>query len=442
MKKSNITGWKDVFSFTLTQTLKNKAYRISFLLMFVIAVAAIPLASKFLLNNETAAEGIGEIKKVYVLNNTAFSGVDFTKVSEQEGMGGLVFQMAEGTYDKMLDKIENEENTSVVLNMTEENGMYSLSFVKASKGKVSNADMRFLAAAVQDYFDEYKMETLGITAEQLSLIEAQAELKVYVAAVTGEEIIEVDDSISQGEYWFVYGILFIVLMVNVLASSQIATSVVSDKSSKVLEYLLTSIKPIAILIGKILAMLSAVLIQVIAIILGVFVSNKVTTELFSDGNSVLADLLPKNLFSNLNILNILFCLLLVAIGMIFYAVLAGLAGATVSRIEEASESLTLFTIVNMIGAYIGIGAAGTMVAGGQNAFVYFAYLFPLSSPFILPGAVLLGKANLLFVVGAIILEILVAVLLLKFVTKVYQTLILHNGNKIGLKELFKISKAE
>ena len=54
MKKDSIRGWKDVFTFTLTQTLKSKAYIVSLVIMMVIAMVSMPLMNTFLLNAQLA----------------------------------------------------------------------------------------------------------------------------------------------------------------------------------------------------------------------------------------------------------------------------------------------------------------------------------------------------------------------------------------------------
>jgi ABC-2 type transport system permease protein len=155
---------------------------------------------------------------------------------------------------------------------------------------------------------------------------------------------------------------------------------------------------------------------------------------------MLSQLLPSDLFANINITNMLLCIILVFLGLVFYAVLAGLAGATVSRLEEINEGLTLFTMISLVGVYIGLGAANALMGSGINAFVIFAFLFPLSSPFVLPGAILVGKASLPLIGIAIVLQLTFIMILFSFVARVYETLILHNGNTIKLKQLFHISK--
>jgi ABC-2 type transport system permease protein len=226
-----------------------------------------------------------------------------------------------------------------------------------------------------------------------------------------------------------------------MASTQIANSIVTEKSTRVVEYLLTSVKPLALMVGKIIAMLTAVLIQMIAMVAALFVSNQVSSTFSPDeSESLLSQYLPQHIFQNINLINIILCLLLIVLGIIFYATLAGLAGATVSKLEELSEGLTLFTLTNLVGCYVGLGAANVLMASGMNGYVIFSFLFPLSSAFVLPGAILIGKASIPLVIGAIALQVIFILLLFQFVSKVYETLILHNGNKIKLKDLFKISK--
>ena len=182
------------------------------------------------------------------------------------------------------------------------------------------------------------------------------------------------------------------------------------------------------------------MIQMLSMVAALFVSNKISTALTPENDSLLSQLLPSDLFSNINPLNLLLCIILVFLGMIFYSVLAALAGATVSRLEELNERMTLFTLISLVGVYMGLGAANVLMGSGTNGYVTFTFLFPLSSPFILPGAILVGKAGLSIVFIAIVLELDFIILLFNFVAKIYETLILHNGNTIKVKQLFQLSK--
>ncbi|WP_163192547.1 ABC transporter permease [Clostridium thermarum] len=440
MKKSNITGWKDVFSFTLTQTVKAKSFIISNIVILTLLLVSMPIVNKFT-GNSADDSGVSPVKKVYVNNETNLNGIDFKEVLKDERFSHIIFEDMSKDYETLADHIDKEEQDAVILTLQESEANYALNFVRPSSGPLKESTIRPLADAIFKEFKSLVPKAVGATEDQLAMIRAEVTTKIAMADVSGVEIVKEDTSISQAEYWFVYGILFVVMMTNIMASTQVAYSIVTEKSTKVIEFLLISVKPLAIVVGKVLAMLTAVILEVVAMAAALLVSNKVTASM-SDGasGSILARYIPKDIFQNINIGNLLICLVLIAFGMIFYAVLAALAGATVSKLEEIQEGLTLFTLVNLIGAYVGLGAASVLMASGVNAFVTFSFLFPLSAPFILPGAILVGKVSLPLAVGAIALQILFIILLFNFVAKVYETLILHTGNKIKLKQLIKISK--
>jgi ABC-2 type transport system permease protein len=441
MKKSNITGWKNVFTFTLIQTLKNKTFLISSVLLLVLSLVSMPLISMITNGGKSDVDSKILIKKVYVKNETTFPDMDFQELLKDKRMSHITFEAMKEDYEVISARMADKEKDSIILTIQESKNDYSLNFVTAKEGPVTDSSLNVLQDSVVKQFESLKMKALGIKAEQLSMIHTAVNTKVSMADINGVEIVKEDTSISDSQYWFIYGLLFIVMMVNIMASTQIANSIATEKSTRVIEYLLTSVKPLALMVGKIIAMLTAVLLQMISLVIILVISNKVSqTFSQSNGESVLSQYLPKDIFQNLNIVNIIFCLILIMLGMIFYATLAGLAGATVNRIEDLSEGLILFTFTNLIGVYIAMGAAGVLMAKGVNGFVIFSFLFPLSSPFLLPGAILIGRASFPMAAGAIVIQVLFIMLLFKFVAKVYETLILHNGNKIKIKELIKLSK--
>lgn len=440
MKKSNITGWKDVFSFTFIQTIKSKAFIISFLITLVLSLVSIPLLNMIKGGGNTE-DSPSPIQKVYINNETSLGSIDFKELKDKDKFSHINLETMKGNYEEIAKRIEEKETDSIILTIDEDEAQYSLTFIKSSKGSLKESDLEALSNEVSKQFEIYKRTALGISDEQLNMINAKIDTLVNFADTNGKEIIKEDTSISGAEYGFIYGLLFVLMMITTFASSQIAYSIVTEKSTRVIEYLLTSVRPLAIIVGKVLAMLSTVVIQIVSMLVLVFISNKLTSSLSSgSGKSVLSQYLPENIFGNLTIFNIVLCLIVVILGMIFYAILAGLTGATVSKLEEISEGLKLFTFTNLIGVYIALASCIVLMEAGINGFIIFSFLFPLSSPFILPGAILIGKASLPIVAASIGLQIIFIILLFKFVAKVYETLILHNGNTIKIKELFKISK--
>ena len=438
--KNNITGWKDVYAFTLTQVLKSKAYSFTFAFLVLIVLVSMPLASKLLFSNVEDENAPSPISTVYVNNTSTYKDIDFNDVKDIDAFKDIEFETMNMDYDSMVNHITEEENNSVILNISKENGEYNLHLSMIKGGPIKSSHIEKLGAALLSGFTNARMKSIGVSDSQLTLIQSPVVSKVTMTDINGEEIVDENSSISFAEYWFVYGILFFVMMANMLMGTQVATSIVTEKSTRVVEYLLITVKPLALMVGKVFAMLTATMLQMLAMVGALFISNKISVSYSPESKSLLASLLPGDLFGNITLINLLICIILILLGLVFYAVLAGLAGATVSRLEELNEGLILFTLASLVGVYIGLGAANALMASGTGTFVTFALLFPLSSPFILPGAILVGKSSLLLIGIAIVLQIAFIFILFRFVAGVYETLILHNGNTIKLKELFKISK--
>lgn len=441
MNKSSISGWKDVLSFTFLQTMKSKSFIVSYVIFILIATLSIPVISLLTSNGTNKGDQPSPIQKVYVDNRTDLPEMDFTELQNTNTFRNTAAVTMSEDYDTVSKRIEDSENTSVILTISNTDGVYSLSFVKASSGPVGEGALSALGNELSKQFEANKIKALGITSDQVAMLNAKVDTKVTLLDTDGNPVVKENTTITFSEYWFIYGLWFIVFMVNSIASAQIATSIVTEKSTRVMEYLLISVKPLALIIGKIIAMLSAALLEMVSLVVMVFLSSKVSAAVISGGGEdILSKYLPSNVFDNLNLFNIIMCIAFVLLGLIFYATLAGLAGSTVSRLEELQEGLTLFTFTSIIGAYIGIAAIGTLMGAGNNPFVTFAFLFPLSSPFLIPGALLVGKVSLPIAAGSFALLIVSNILLLRFTAKVFETLILHTGNKIKIKDLVKISK--
>ena len=155
---------------------------------------------------------------------------------------------------------------------------------------------------------------------------------------------------------------------------------------------------------------------------------------------MITEYMTPEMLSSLNFGNIVLGLIVAGFGMILYATLAGLCGATASRMEEAGDSQMLLTFTSLIGFYIGMGASTSLMTAGDNPFVTFALIFPISSAFLLPAALLIGRANTLTAIIAIVVLLLSIIVMFRFVAKVYEALILHNGSRIKMKEVFAMAR--
>lgn len=438
MTRDSIRGWKDVFTFTLVQMVKSKAYIVTMIIMIIMAMVSVPIMNLVMADGIADGSEQSAIEKIYLYNMTVYQNIDLQS-ELTEAYQQIVLEETTEDMEQLQKRIAEDEQNAVALILMEDEQYCYIQFLRSPDGDVTTYELSLLGESVKNAYTKAKVQTLGLTQEQMTFFETSVIASSRIVD-TEDAIVLEDTSISDVEYWFVYGMMFVVLMVCVMGSSQVASSIVQEKSSRIVEYLLTSIRPLALIVGKVLAMLTAVLAQMIVLILAVFISSKIGTVISGTGTNIITEYMTPEMLSSLNIGNIVLGLIVAGFGMILYATLAGLCGATASRMEEAGDSQMLLTFTSLIGFYIGMGASTSLMTSGDNLFVTFALIFPISSAFLLPAALLIGKANAITAIIAIVVLLLSIVLMFRFVAKVYEALILHNGSRIKIKEVFAMAR--
>lgn len=260
--------------------------------------------------------------------------------------------------------------------------------------------------------------------------------------------------------------------------SIVANSIATEKTSRVMELLLTSIRPLAIVIGKVLAMALVSVLQFALIIFVGYASfalsapfgwlgkamtlmkdpdiqnallqaeqmannaavpTGVSTSEFEIAQAM-NDL--KNVFTPFNIVMIVIIFIL---GFLFYSLIAALVGASISRMEDLQAAMSPYAIIGILGMYLSYFPVMFNIdslANGEaavNPVQLFSYYFPISSPFALPSAVMLGSLGTGKTIAAVAILAAFVVLIAIVVSKVYEAIVLHNGNRIKLGDMLKIA---
>ena len=152
-----------------------------------------------------------------------------------------------------------------------------------------------------------------------------------------------------------------------------------------------------------------------------------------------------DIFKNFTPLNIILVFVIFILGFLFFALISALVGASVSRMEDLAAAMQPFSIMCVLGMYLAyfpvIFNAENLADGVNelNPVQVFSYYFPLSSPFALPGAILLGNFNAIQSIIAVVVLAACVVLIAIVVSKVYEAIILHNGNRIKFGDIIKMA---
>jgi ABC-type Na+ efflux pump permease subunit len=106
----------------------------------------------------------------------------------------------------------------------------------------------------------------------------------------------------------------------------------------------------------------------------------------------------------------------IVVGFLTYSVLAGLVAATISRLEDLSTGMALFQVPVIIGW---LGAYLTPMFNNKLVDAIVNYL-PISSPFAVPGNIILGKFSVMESMISLLVLSLTCVGLILYTGKVYK----------------------
>ena len=194
--------------------------------------------------------------------------------------------------------------------------------------------------------------------------------------------------------------MFLFLAV-VLYGTWIAMSVVEEKSSRVMEIILSAASPFELLAGKVLGVGGAALLQFAAMLGAALVAlalqGQVASLVLGDGGGLA---LPKGLTPGiLAVFSVYFVL-----GFLLYAVLFAAAGSLVSRQEDVNQVVLPMTLVATAGYLIGLYASIGLVDAGAIWVVALSWV-PFLAPYMMLGRLDAGTAGPLDVVGSVVLMV-------------------------------------
>lgn len=453
-------GWQKVFGFTLIQYIKTKSFIIGTVIMcLIVALLAVGInILPVLLSDEEEVLGGGEqdptsTSAVYIYDEcNIFTEDDFATMAAL----GLNIKETDVSAADMQKKLETAANEAMILvNAQEFEGEITGYNVKTYYSPDADDDaVDYITAIVAQTVDYRNLLDAGVSPENY----AQTQRSVYTTKVTaGKGEWNVFESAIN---YFVPIVVSLVLFMMIFAYGQIvAQSIATEKTSRVMELLLTSVRPLAVVIGKVLSMGLVCLAQFLlvgmvgGIAFAVSAPFGIGGELMDIMNNVSAVTVEnaeiaaalENTVGNFGILHIILIFAIFILGFAFFALIAALVGASVSRMEDLPAAMQPYSILGVVGMYLAyfpvIGNIESLETGAAsvNGMQIFSYYFPLSSPFALPSALLLGHLSMVQVFIAVGILALFTALVAVLVAKVYEMIILHNGNLLKFKDIIAMA---
>ncbi len=461
-------GWQKVFSFTLIQYIKTKSFIIGTIVVCLIValiscgVNIIPalLSSEETVPSDSTDGTVAAFSAVYITDD---AGILTEEDSAALTAAGAKLEQTELSFSELTEKLKNAEDSRALVTITENKTTdgevvgYTVKTYYSPESDGGSVDA--LSTSVSGLVNYRNMMNSGVSPDKF------AQSQRYVSS-TKIEAGSSELGIFEGLInYLVPMVVSLVLFILIFAYGQtVAQSIATEKTSRVMELLLTSVRPLAVVIGKVIAMgiVSFGQFLLIGIVgtasflisapfgIGGQVMNMMNDPELAQmalGGSEQAEIAQavSSSFGSVNPFTIILIIIIFLLGFLFFSLIAALVGASISRMEDLQQAMQPYALLGLLGLYLAyfpvIFNAESLESGveASNPVQIFSYYFPISSPFSLPSALLLGNLDMVQSVIAVLILAAFVVLIAIVVGKVYEGIILHNGSRIKLGDIFKMA---
>ncbi len=298
-----------------------------------------------------------------------------------------------------------------------------------STGTLDSSPKNKLQTALQLIMTDMVLQGAGLPDTLKTDIQTPVSLETVQISTTDQVVTGKTESQMRLSYILVYILLFMLYMGAIGFGNLVATEITAEKSTRVMELLITSVSPLKQMFGKIIGICLLALAQ-IAVLIAVSVLN----IQFSDASAI------KDLnisWSDLEISLIVYFLIFYLLGFFIYATIFAAIGSLVSRTEDVGPAIMPVTYI--------IVAAFMIAIFGLNypnaPFVVTMSFVPFFSPMIMFLRIGMSSPPFWQVALSIIIQLLSIGAMAWLAAKIYRTGVLMYGKRPTLKELRKAMRA-
>ncbi|QPT01919.1 ABC transporter permease [Streptococcus oralis] len=220
------------------------------------------------------------------------------------------------------------------------------------------------------------------------------------------------------------GLGFFLYMILITYASVTAQEVASEKGTKIMEVVFSSIRASHYFYARMLALLLVILTHI-----GIYVVGGLAAILLFKDIPILAQ---SGILNHLGEAFSLNTLLFVLVSLFMYVVLAAFLGSMVSRPEDSGKALSPLMIL-IIAGFVGVTSLG---AAGDNLVLKIGSYIPFISTFFMPFRAINGYASGLEAWISLAITVVFAVIATAFIGRMYASLVLQTDD-LGIWKTFK-----
>lgn len=402
---------KDLFivtKFTMKDMLQRKSFIITTIIFLIMIVVGFNIPNFMKMLNKDS-----DVNKIEIIDSgNVFEG---TLESLKDLDTGYEIQILNEDYEKIKEKIENEEiDSAIIVEKQDEN--IKIKYIVKSATMMSGVPENIIST-LNTLYTNIQINKLGLTEEQLKSITPNFE---FALEQTDEE--------ASGNVYAMMLLSLVLFYAIYFCAYQVSSSITTEKTSKIIETLVTSTSPKTIVLGKTLGIGIVGLLQMILLVGTALISAKTFLE-----PGILDSIIDvSKITPYLGIITIIYFIF----GYFEYALLYALTGSTVSKPEDIQSANGPVAILAVIGFYL---SYFTMMNPASELNV-FASMFPISSPFCMQFRIMMGLAKPTDVIISIVILLITGIIIAKIAIKIYSNAILNYGTKMSFNDIVKMYK--
>ncbi len=405
---------KDMFEvgkFTVLELVKKKTFiivNIIFIVVIILLLNVNSLLSFFDVNiSEAFVENALVLDKDNLLQGNLFEN------SNTENM--ITFDVEKTSYtDSEIKQIIEDKEYDYIVELKEENNDLFIKYISSTGETTYNFE--YLFTSIKEVYRTVQLYSLDLTDEELERVNSNFNL----------ELVSTNPEEDTGIVGSSIGIIlsFVMFMGIYLFAYQVSGAVTTEKTSKIVETLLTSTSSKNIILGKTLGVgllgIAQILFYILFIAIGAYVFLPIE--------------IIEAVTSQINIMVVAISFIYFVLGYLLFSFLFALSGAMVNRLEDVSIVNTPVNLIAVIGFYLGYFT----VSDPSGILNKLASYIPISSMFAMPSRFFMNVASVTEVIISIIILIITIIIVAYVSIRIYSNAILNNGSKMSIKGLIEL----
>lgn len=420
-----------IINFTFKNKVRTKSFMITTLIL--VLLLSIGMNIPYLIKVFKGEDGAKEATQIGVVAEQGFRPAElllaYTPPAETDAQ--VEFTAYTSADDAALKQGLEDEKIEGYLTFASEGseGVPPVTY-HSKDGDISDKVQSYLQTALQ------QVNTGLIVGDKLTESQVAA---IFAPVSIGTEQLNADAAASGSEegdakpvinYVVVYVLLMLFFMSVMMTGNMIAAEITSEKSSRIMEILITSASPLTQMFGKVIGIFLVGLLQI------AIISASIAVNLMLPHNSsILTDF---NLdLGQLNAGILVYGFILYILGYFLYALMYAAVGSIVSRTEDLGQAVMPVMMVGFVSFYLPLFS----ISNPDTLLVKVASFVPFTSPLSLLLRIGLGHVAFWEILVSLAILLVTTFIFGWLAAKIYRTGVLMYGKRPSIKEIRKAMKA-